>query len=113
MDKPSIFDLVASLRFSDYFMFGTIYSTGIVAGYLICRQFPHMMQKLLVYHSVSHMFFALGVASVPVVAFRRLTGFWDNGLRWKKPSDKLHKFDSTSHFERGTGWSKWRVNTEE
>ena len=59
------------------------------------------------------MFFAFGVATVPFVAFRRLTGYWDNGLRWKVPADKLNKFDSTSHFERGTGWSKWRVNTNE
>ena len=59
------------------------------------------------------MWFAFGVATVPWVAFRRLTGYWDNGLRWKVPSDKLNKFDSTSHFEKSTGWSKWRVNTNE
>ena len=113
IDKPSMHDLVSSFRFSDGFMFGSIYSAGIVTAYTISRGLPSMMQRLLVYHGISHMFFALGVAAVPLVAYRRLTGFWDNGLRWRKPEDKLHKYDSTSHFERATGWDRFRINNEE
>ena len=44
-----------------------------------------------------------------VVPYRRLTGYWDNGLRWSKPEDKLNKYDVTSHFEKATGWSRFRV----
>ena len=113
IDKPTVQDLVSSFRFSDFSMFGILYGTGIIVGYKCSRNFPVMMQRLLIYHGMSHMFFMLGVFLVPVVAYRRLTGFWDNGLRWKKPADKIHKFDSTSHFERGTRWNKWRVNLEE
>ena len=58
------------------------------------------------------MFFVLGLSAMCIVPYRRLTGFWDNGLRWSKPEDRLHKFDSTSHFEKATGWSRFRVNTE-
>ena len=94
-------------------MFATIYGTGVLSAFTLSRGLPSVMQRLLVYHGISHMFFAFGLAMTPFIAFRRLTGYWDNGLRWKKPADKLHKFDSTSHFERTTGWSKWRVNTEE
>ena len=27
-----------------------------------------------------------------LLPYRRLTGYWDNGLRWKVPEDKLKKF---------------------
>lgn len=113
IDKPSMHDLVSSFRTSDYCMFGAIYGTGVLFSFVISRGLPSVVQRLLVYHGVSHMFFALGVAAVPLVAYRRLTGFWDNGLRWRKPEDKLHKYDSTSHFERATGWDRFRVNNEE
>ena len=69
------------------------------------------MQRLLVYHGVSHMFFAFAVSAMVLVPYKRLTGFWDNGLRWSKPEDKLNKFDSTSHFEKATGWSRFRQST--
>ena len=93
-------------------MAGSLYGAGIAWGFTISRPFPSLMQRLLVYHSISHMFFMLAVGSMAVVPYRRLTGFWDNGLRWKKPEDKLHKFDTTSHFEKSTGWSRFRVNNE-
>ena len=112
IDKPSMQDLLSSFQFSDWVMAGSIYGTGLVWGFTISRPFPSMMQRLLVYHSMSHMFFMLAVGSMAVVPYRRLTGFWDNGLRWKKPEDKLHKFDTTSHLERSTGWSRFRVNNE-
>ena len=112
VDKPSMQDLTSSIRFSDWVMFGTIYGTGVLWAFGISRPFPSIMQRLLVYHSVSHMFFATAVAAMVLVPYRRLTGFWDNGLRWSKPEDRLHKFDSTSHFERSTGWSRFRVNNE-
>ena len=93
-------------------MFGSIYGCGVVWAFGISRPFPSIMQRLLVYHGVSHMFFATAVAAMVLVPYRRLTGFWDNGLRWSKPEDKLHKFDSTSHFERATGWDRFRVKNE-
>ena len=113
IDKPSFADLVNEWRFSDYFMAGTIYGTGILVAFTVSRPLPQVMQRLLVYHATSHMFFIAAVSSMVLVPFRRLTGFWDNGLRWSKPEDRLDKFDSTSHFEKATGWSRFRVNLKE
>ena len=101
------------MRFSDYFMFATIYGTGILWSFAISRPMPTLMQRLIVYHGVSHMFFVGALSALCIVPYRRLTGYWENGLRWRKPEDKLHKFDSTSHFERSTGWSRFRINNEE
>jgi hypothetical protein len=98
------------MRFSDFFMFGTIYATGTFWAFLAARKLPIVMQRLLVYHSVSHMFFALGLCMLIQVPYRRLTGFHDNGLRWRKPEDKLNKFDHTSHFEQNTIWHRARID---
>ena len=112
IDKPTVSDLLGELRFSDFFMFGTIYGFGIVWGYAASRPFPGIMQRLLVYHSLSHMFLVVAFSASLIVPFRRITGFWDNGLRWRQPEDKLKKYDTSSHFEKATGWSSFRVNNE-
>ena len=99
IDAPTWGDVIRSMRLSDFFMGGAIYGTGLVWAYGISRPFPQMMQRLIVYHGVSHMFLATAISLMIAVPFRRLTGYWDNGLRWKKPEDKLKKYDCTSHFE--------------
>lgn len=38
------------------------------------------------------------------LSYRRLTGYADNGLRWRIPEDKLRKYDNTSEFEKHTLW---------
>ena len=110
IDKPTVQDLFAASRFSDYFMFGSIYGTGVLWSYMISRPFPTILQRLIVYHGISHIFFVTAIAATVLIPYRRLTGYWENGLRWRKPEDKLNKFDSTSHFEKATGWSRFRID---
>ena len=112
IDKPTPSDLVGSWRFSDYFMFASIYGFGMVWSFAVSRPLPVLKQRLLVYHGLSHLFFCLAASAMVIIPYRRLTGFWENGLRWSKPEDKLHKFDSTSHFEKATGWSRFRIDNE-
>ena len=113
IDKPTVGDLVSSWQFSDFFMFGTIYGGGCLYSYWASRPFTTMASRLLVYHGGSHMFFvAAATMAFVMVPFRRLTGFWDNGTRWRTPEDKLKKFDVTSHYEKATGWSKYRIHTD-
>ena len=40
VDKPTVSDLVSSWRSSDYFMFGTIYGTGLLWSFVISRPLP-------------------------------------------------------------------------
>lgn len=111
VDTPTYKDLFRELRFSDLFMFGTIYSSGIVFAYFASRRLPVVMQRLVVYHSVSHMTGMFATAMLIRLPYHRLTGYHDNGLRWKKPEDKLNKFDCTSHFEANTIWHRARIDT--
>ena len=94
-------------------MFGTIYGMGTVYGYVASRPFTTMAARMVIYHGVSHLFFVAALfSSLLVVPYRRLTGYWENGTRWRIPEDKLKKFDLTSHYEKATGWSKWRIRTD-
>ena len=72
-----------------------------------------LMQRLVVYHGVSHMFLVTAATLMVAVPYRRLTGYWDNGLRWRKPEDRLKKYDNTSHFEAATVWKRFRVSGDE
>ena len=100
------------MRFSDYFMAASVYGVGMMWAYTISRPFPQMMQRLVVYRGFSHIFLVTALSLMVAVPYRRLTGYWDNGLRWKKPEDRLKKFDCTSHFEQATGWSRFKIDTE-
>jgi len=112
VDTPSVRDIVSAWRFSDFVMGGTIYGTGILWSYMISRPFPQLSQRLVVYHGISHLFFVAAVALMVTVPYRRLTGFWDNGLRWSKPEDKLHKYDNTSVFEKQSVWGWLKPSSE-
>merc|ERR1712224_392671 len=94
IEKPSFYDLVGSLKFSDAFMFATIYGCGILTSFAMSRGFPLMTLRMLIYHGGSHMAFVGALSATTIVAFRRITGYWDNGLRWRKPEDRLNKFDT-------------------
>ena len=59
------------------------------------------------------MFLVLAFGMTMQVPYRRLTGYADNGLRWTTPSDRLKKFDATSHFEAATIWNRFRVRPDQ
>lgn len=109
IDTPTLRDIVSSWRFSDFVMFGSIYGTGIVWSYVLSRPFPQLMQRLVVYHGLSHLFFIAAAVQMLTVPYRRLTGYADNGLRWRNPDDKLKKYDSTSEFEKATWWGRFTI----
>ena len=90
-----------------------IYGTGIIGGWVASKPFPRIVYKMLAFHFLSHMAFYTGcVISLVVIPTQRLMGFKDNGLRWRYPDDKLKKYDLTSHYEKATGWDRFRVNLD-
>lgn len=58
------------------------------------------------YHGISHAFLFTGVCYMFSLSYRRLTGYCDNGLRWRVPEDKMRKYDNTSEFEKATVWGR-------
>ncbi len=112
VDTPTPRDIVSSWRFSDFVMGGTVYGTGILWSYVVSRPFPALSQRLVVYHGLSHLFFVTAVGLMITIPYRRLTGFWDNGLRWSRPEDKLRKYDNTSLFEKSSVWGSLKPSKE-
>lgn len=109
IDVPTARDIVQNWQMSDFVMAGTIYGAGMVISYLVSRPFPLVSQKLLVYHGLTNLFLVNAYLSMWVVPYKRLTGFWENGLRWRQPEDKMRKYDNTSHYENATIWKRFRV----
>ena len=106
-------DIMGEMRLSDFIMFGTMYGVGIGWAYICSRPFNQLMQRLVVFHGVSHVIMVSSLCLTLSIPYRRLTGFYDNGLRWSIPEDRLKKFDSTSHFESATIWGRFRVKKDE
>jgi hypothetical protein len=104
LDKPTLKDVLTNITFADMVLGGTLYTSGILTGYYSSRVKVDLQQKLLVYHTLGHMATVVALASMFFLSYQRLTGFYDNGLRWKRPEDRLRKYDNTSHFENGTVW---------
>lgn len=112
IDTPTFRDVISSLQLGDFVMGGTVYGAGILWAYGISRPLPTLMQRLVVYHGVSHLFLFTSLVLMTTTSYRRLTGFWDNGLRWRKPEDKLRKYDNTSEFEKATVWKRLVVGSK-
>ena len=91
IDVPTLRDVLSNLTFSDFVLGGTVYGTGVMWSYVVSKPFPLIMQRLVVYHGLSHMFFFSAGCFMFMCSYRRLTGFGDNGLRWRIPEDKLKK----------------------
>ena len=113
VDQPTMGDILREMRGSDLFMGATMYGTGILWSYYISRNWPMLGQRLVLYHGFSHIAFICAASSMWLIPYRRLTGFWDNGLRWKVPEDRLRKFDNTSVFEANTIFKHFRVRSDQ
>ena len=113
IDMPTTADVAREVRLSDVFMGASIYGAGILFGYAASRNWPLLAQRLTVYHGISHIGLVYALSCMFVVPYRRLTGYWDNGLRWKVPEDRFRKFDNTSVFEANTIFKRFRIRSDE
>ena len=75
IDAPTIPDIMAEMRTSDIIMFGTLYGVGIGWAYACSRPFTQLMQRLLVFHGVSHAVMTMGLCLAIMAPYRRLTGY--------------------------------------
>lgn len=53
---------------------------------------------MTVYKAVSRCFTVFGLAGMLLVPYYRLTGFWENGLRWRFPEKQLDRTDFMSEY---------------
>ena len=84
----------------------------MVSGYYAGYRMPAMRQRLLTYHTIVHMGSVAAICGMFLVSYYRLTGFWENGLRWNTPDYRMRKLDTTSVFEANTIWKHFRINLD-
>ena len=113
VDQPAPGDIYNELRAADLVMFMSIYGAGIAWAYVCSRPMVMLSHRLIAFHGISHACMVTSLCLTLTMPYRRLTGYADNGLRWTTPSDKLKKFDATSHFEAATIWKRWRIKPDE
>ena len=85
---------------------------GLGVGFAMGRRLPDMYGKLLAYGALSHAFTVSGMGVAAYASYSRLTGYWDNGLRWNVPKYQVNKFDITSRFEENTAFKRFKINTD-
>jgi len=56
--------------------------------------------------------FAAFSMSMVMMPYQRLTGFWENGLRWRRAEAGINKWDNTSIFEKNTLFKRFKVGSE-
>ena len=64
------------------------------------------------YHNLSHRLLVVALSASLIVPIRRITGFWENGVKRRQPEEKLKKYDASSNLKKATGWISFRANNE-
>ena len=91
-------------------MFGIFYTAGLAGGYISGMYEANVHNRLVKMRFMSHIAIVTGFWLMFNISYKRLTGFWDNGLRWKYPDTRLKKFDTTSVYEANTIWGRFRTH---
>ena len=99
-ENPTVKEVIQNLQFSDFVLASTIYVTGYFFAFKIARKAFQIVDKIIVFQGLAHTSNFMAISMPIYVSYKRLTGFWDNGLRWKHPSEKYRKFDFTSEYEK-------------
>ena len=112
LEEPSLYDIFRNFQFSDFCMIGMFYSFNFIAGYFISKSVSDYGVRVKSTQLITTMGLVTGLALAFNCSYYRLTGFQDNGLRWKTPDNRMKLFDSTSVYEANTFWKNLRVRGE-
>lgn len=112
IEKPTVGDIFGNLQFSDYSLGFLVYTGGMTAGYWAGFGLPNLRMRLLAHTTIAHMGLIAAAFLMYNSSYKRLTGYWDNGLRWKNPDNRYRKFDSTSVYEANTIAKRFRIKLD-
>lgn len=103
-ERPLLSDVLKEIRFSDALFSGTWYMTFAFLAHKVSLRRQNIVERLINYHVIAHAGFVSACFFMVLFPFRRITGYDDNGLRWKHPENKFEKFDNTSEFMKRSVW---------
>lgn len=102
VDDPTVREVLNNINKSDVLVGLTFVSAGFLAAIIGTRPFLKLEQKFYVTKWTMWWYTFLGMLVGSSCSYYRLTGFMENGLRWKHKDLLYSKYDFTSDFERKT-----------
>lgn len=112
LNDPSFGDSFDNLNKSDVMVGLFVASLAIPFGYFATNKLNLLVQKFYVIKWVGRVYSALGLFMALMCSSYRLSGFMDNGLRWKHEDMIQQKYDFTREFESKTVWKHFRERND-
>jgi hypothetical protein len=112
IDNPFISQVLENMNKSDILLGLSWVGLGFLSAIYCTRKFVNLSQKFFVTKHVMwwFTFTAVGLGTLP--SYLRLTGFLDNGLRWKHKDMLYSKYDFTKDFEANTIFKHLRTRID-
>lgn len=98
ISDPTIYQVLFNMNKSDFLLYSFVMSGAFIANIALTRNITSMTYKLRILHANMHFMNLVALIMATSASFYRLTGFMDNGLRWRR-ADGLNKYDFTSDME--------------
>lgn len=98
ISNPSIYQVLYNMNKSDFLLYFFVMTGAFLCSVAITRSLNTMTTKLRIFHVNMHYSNLIALTIATSASYYRLTGFMDNGLRWRR-SDGFNKYDFTSDME--------------
>jgi hypothetical protein len=108
IDDPSISQVFQNLNKSDFLVALSFVGLGFLNSIFISRKFFFLSQKFFITKHIMWFYTFFGIIMATQCSFYRLTGFLENGLRWKHKDMLYSKYDFTKDFEANSIFKHFR-----
>lgn len=102
IDNPTVGETLKNINKSDVFLGLTFVAGGLVSSILGSRYLLRLSNKFYFTKYTMWWYNLCGIFVAMNCSYLRLTGYLENGLRWKQNDSLYTKYDFTSDFERNT-----------
>ena len=108
MDKFKFSDIFPYFQKGDLVLFGFFYLNGLIFGYLGSRGLNAIQSRVVIFHGIAHAFNVTGLVITFLMPCYRISGYWENGLRWRRPAP-MKRYDFTSNLDTHPLYKHFRV----
>ncbi len=99
LDKPYPMEVLPYFSKGDAIILPGMLTLGTVFGYIFGRKTKMVQARLFVLRTITRMFTIVGIGVTCIAPLLRISGYWENGLRWRRPNPPS-TYTFTSEFYR-------------
>lgn len=112
ISDPLFSEVFYNLNKSDVLLGLTFVGAGFLASIISSRRLLSLQHKFFLTKYVMWWYGLVGAFAAMTCSFYRLTGFMENGLRWKTKDMLYSKYDFTKDFEANTIFKHFRERVD-